>query len=226
MRSEAFAETSLFGLVKELNHEVKDFIKDEVQLAKTELTEKLAKAGKNSIGLAIGGAAAYAGLIVLLLGLGGLAGYLFQKLGMQPLLAAALGVVVLGVIVMAIGGALVMKGVKALSKESLAPERTMKTLQAFKGIEPQAGAKAHEEHKEEKRSVEQIEKSILATETKMDNTLHELSNRLTLGHAKDTARGAIQSHPYRWGGAALGAGALTSYIIGRKLRHNGDQMED
>src|SRR5215218_1019317 len=145
MRNASFAGTTIFGLIKELNHEVKDFIKEEVQLAKTELAEKLKKAGRNSIGLAIGGVLALVGLIVLLLGLGGLLGFVFQKLGMQPLLAAALGVAVLGLIVTAIGAVLALKGVKALSKESLAPQRTLKTLQAFKGTETHAGAKAHEQ---------------------------------------------------------------------------------
>ncbi|MDB6124939.1 MAG: hypothetical protein JWQ71_3932 [Pedosphaera sp.] len=221
MRNASFAGTTLFGLVKELNHEVKTFIKEEAQLAKTELAEKLAKAGRNSIGLAIGGVLAFVGLIVLLLGLGGLLGFGLQKLGMQPLLAAALGVTVFGLIVTAIGAVFALKGVKALSKESLAPQRTLKTLQAFKGVETHAGPKVHEQPKE-KRSVQQIEKSILATETKLDNTLHELSNRLTFRHAKDTARGQIQSHPYKWGGAALGVGALTSFLLKRRLqRHAG-----
>jgi Putative Actinobacterial Holin-X, holin superfamily III len=220
MRNALFAGTTIFGLIKELNHEVKDFIKEEVQLAKIELTEKLKKAGRNSIGLAIGGVLAFVGSIVLLLGLGGLLGFAFQKLGMQPLLAAALGVAVFGLIVTAIGAVLALKGVKALSKESLAPERTLKTLQAFKGVETHAKPKVQEEPKD-KRTPQQIEKSILATETKLDNTLHELSNRLTFRHAKDTARGQIQSHPYKWGGAALGAGVLTSFLIKHKLQHNG-----
>jgi ElaB/YqjD/DUF883 family membrane-anchored ribosome-binding protein len=219
MKKILFAETSILGLVKELKNEVKIFIKEEAQLAKTELAEKLAKTGRNSIGLAIGGVIAYAGLILLLLGLGGLLGFGLQQLGMQPLLAAAIGVAVFGLIVAAIGAVFVLKGVKALSKESLAPQRTMKTLQAFKGVdEDQAKAKIPEEAEKEKPTAQEIEESIMVTETRLDHILQELSERLTLRHARETTKEEIQSHPYRWGGTALGAGALTGFLVKRKLQ--------
>jgi hypothetical protein len=217
MRNASFAGTTIFGLVKELAQEVKSFIKEEAQLAKLELKDKAAKASRNSVGLAIGGVVAYAGLIVVFLGLGGLLGFGLQKLGLQPLLAAALGVLVFGLLAAAIGTLLVLKGIKAFSRESMAPQRTLKTLQAFKGVESPAKTKDTAEVKKDERTVQQIEKSILVTETKLDNTLHELSRRLTFRHAKETAGGKIQLHPYRWGGAALGIGVITSYLVKRKL---------
>ena len=47
--------SSLLGLVKELKHEVKIFIREEIQLAKTEIGEKISCFGGNSAAVAIGG---------------------------------------------------------------------------------------------------------------------------------------------------------------------------
>jgi len=55
MQISSFTRTSLFGLFGELKHETKSLIKEEVQLAKTEISEKISRAGKNSVSLAIGG---------------------------------------------------------------------------------------------------------------------------------------------------------------------------
>src|SRR4051812_36620668 len=61
---------SIIGLFKNLTGEFKTFIRQEVDLAKTEISEKVSMIGKNVASIAIGGFIAYAGLIVLLIGLG------------------------------------------------------------------------------------------------------------------------------------------------------------
>ena len=212
-------DISIFGLAKEFSQQVKTFIREEIQLAKTEISEKLASLGKNSVTMAISGFVAYAGLIIFLGALGALLAFVFQRLGLDPLLAAFIGLGVIGLIVIAAGG-IMLKGINALKKASLAPEKTIETLQHLKGT-PSSGEKMgpETEEKKEQRSSEQIEASVLATESKMAETLGELGERVTLRHMRRQARNEVRNHPYRWGLVAMGTGAATGFIVKRKLSH-------
>jgi len=71
--------SSLLGLVKELKDGVKIFIREEIQLAKTEMAEKISCFGGNSAAVGIGGFVAYAGLIILLAGLGAVLAFAFER---------------------------------------------------------------------------------------------------------------------------------------------------
>jgi len=113
--------SSLFGLVRELKHEVKIFIREEIRLAKTELGEKISCFGGNSAAVAIGGFVAYAGLIVLLAGLGAVLAFAFSRLDLPPLLAAFIGLSIIGLIVIGAGTIMLMKGIKQLKNQSFAP---------------------------------------------------------------------------------------------------------
>src|SRR5881227_2832610 len=117
------SKTSIFGLIGDLKDETKTFIKEEVQLAKAEISENISHMGKNAVGLAIGGIVAYAGLIVFLAGLGLLLAFAFEQLGLQPVLAGFIGLAIIGFFVMVIGGVLILKGIKAFKAGSLAPRR-------------------------------------------------------------------------------------------------------
>src|SRR6266576_1312194 len=127
---------SIIDLVKEIPRQVKTLIREEVQLAKTELSEKISKLGKNAAGLALGGLVGYAGLIVFLGALGLLLAFVFERLGLEPTLAAFVGLGIIGFVVMGTGVVLVLKGLKAFKAQSLAPKRTIETLQRLKGDEP------------------------------------------------------------------------------------------
>src|SRR2546423_13671930 len=94
---------SVFGLAKEFTEEAKLFVKQEVQLAKTELAEKAGQMGKNAVSVAIGGFIAYAGVIVLLFGLGLFLGLAFQAMGLSPLFGCAIGIALVGLIVAGVG---------------------------------------------------------------------------------------------------------------------------
>ncbi len=116
-------ERSLGELFSELTRETRTLIRQEIELARTEATEKAKKAGKNIGFVAAGGFVAYAGFIVLLM-------------GVAYLLAVALplwlATVIVGAIVAGIGYALFKKGMSALQKESYSLERTKETLQEDK----------------------------------------------------------------------------------------------
>ena len=122
-------ETSLFGLVRELRDETKTLIKQQIQLAKTEMSEKLSCFGKNAAFLGVGGFIAYAGLIVLLAGLASLLAYAFANAGLQPFMANFLGLAIVGFVVALAGAAFIMKALNAFKGASLAPEKTLHSLQ-------------------------------------------------------------------------------------------------
>jgi amino acid transporter len=113
-------ERSIGELFGDLARETSTLVRQEVQLAKTEMTEKVTQAGKNVGFLVAGGAVAYAGFLALLaaiaIGLG--------QLGLPWWIATLLVALVVG----AVGAFLVMRGLNALKQANMAPERTIATL--------------------------------------------------------------------------------------------------
>jgi hypothetical protein len=212
--------SSIVGLVKELRQQVKTFLREEVHLAKTELSEKISSITKDSVSIAVGGFVAYAGLIIFLGALGVLLGFVLQRQGLDPLLAEFIGLGAVGLIIIAVGAILLLGGLKALKKESLAPERTIETLQRAKGTEPpttkEIVAQEMKEKKDE-RSSKEIETSVIQTEKQMAETLEELEDRLTMTHLRQQADAEVRKHPYRWSLVAMGAGVCGSYLMKRKL---------
>ena len=113
-------ERSLGDLFTELARETSTLVRQEVQLAKSELTQSATEAGRAIAFLLIGGAVAYAGVLFLLLAIV----YGLIEAGIDPWLAAG----IVGLVVIIIGGVLVMRARASLSPEALAPRRTVTTL--------------------------------------------------------------------------------------------------
>jgi tetrahydromethanopterin S-methyltransferase subunit G len=111
---------SLGELFSALANDTSTLVRKEVELAKTEMTQKATRVGKDIGFLLAGGAVAYAGFLGILaaiaIGLG--------QLGVPWWLAALL----VGVVVAAIGGFLVMRGLSALRQETPLPQQTIDTL--------------------------------------------------------------------------------------------------
>ena len=213
---------SVIGLVRELKREAQEFIGREIQLVKAEMTAKVSHYTKNGVSLAIGGALAYAGLIIFLGALAAAAAYGFRQAGLAPLLAAAAGLGAIGLIVIATGAMLVLKGVKALKQESPAPERTIGTLQLLKGTpvpgpEERAARKAAERKSGDHPTPEQAEARVVETELKMADTLEELADRVSFTRVRGLATTQVREHPYRWGLVAAGFGAAGSFLLKRRL---------
>jgi len=113
-------ERSLGELFGDLARETSVLVRQEVQLAKTEMTQKASAVGKDIGFLAVGGAVAYAGLLALVATLIIILG----TVGLPWWLAS----LIVGVVVAGIGYFLVQKGLAALKHESLAPQQTIQTL--------------------------------------------------------------------------------------------------
>ncbi len=208
--------TSFLGLFRLLTGDTKTFIKQEIDLAKTEISEKLSKLGRNAAALAVGGFVAYAGLIVFLIGLGWLLAWAFQLAGLQPVFAAFLGLAVIGLVIIAVGCVLLLKGLKTLSQESLAPQRTIYTLQELKGQPVPSAASGKPESKP---SSAEMQERVEATENRMGETLDELGRRLSPQHINAQVKEQIRSNPYGAGLVAMIAGIVSGLFLRRKLRH-------
>src|ERR1041384_3196935 len=125
-------ENSLVGLVSGLREDVHILIHKEIELAKTEVSEKLAAFKRNAVFLGIGGVIAYLGLIFLLLSLGFLVASGFESLGLSTGIALFLGFLAIAIVAIALGGILVGKALNAFSKQSMVPEKTLNTLKEIK----------------------------------------------------------------------------------------------
>jgi len=113
-------ERSLGDLFAELARETSTLVRQEVQLAKAEVTESATTAGRAIAFLLAGGAVAYAGFLAVLaaiiLGL--------WDAGLQAWQAALL----VGIVVAIVGIFLVMRARETLQTTVLVPRKTMDTL--------------------------------------------------------------------------------------------------
>ena len=110
---------SLGELFSELAQETSTLVRQEVNLAKTEMSHKASRAGRHIGVLAAGGAVAYAGLLAIL------AGVIVLLDNVMPLWASAL---LVGVVVAVVGYLLARRAIDALKREDFAPRETMETL--------------------------------------------------------------------------------------------------
>ncbi len=116
-------DRSLGELFSELSQDTTTLIRQEVNLAKTEMSQKASRVGKDVGFMAAGGAVAYAGLLAILAGVIALLGLVI------PLWLSAL---LVGLVVAVVGYFLVKRGLDALKQEELAPRETIQTLKEDK----------------------------------------------------------------------------------------------
>lgn len=112
-------DRSLGELFSELAQDTSTLVRQEMTLAKTEMSQKASRVGKDVGFLAAGGAVAYAGLLAVLAGVIVLLGQII------PMWLSAL---LVGLVVAGVGYFLVRKGLEALKREELAPRQTIETI--------------------------------------------------------------------------------------------------
>jgi xanthine/uracil permease len=113
-------ERSLGDLFSDLTRETSSLVRQEVQLAKAELTQSATEAARGIGMLVAGGAVAYAGLLFLLLAIV----FGLIEAGWDPWVSA----LVVGLVVVAIGAVLVLRARESLKPANLAPQKTVETL--------------------------------------------------------------------------------------------------
>jgi fucose 4-O-acetylase-like acetyltransferase len=119
---------SITELIKNLRDESSTLIRQEMALAKTELSEKAAKLGRNAGYMGVGSALAHAALILLMFGLAALLYHGLVEMDVSNMLAGWLAPLIVGGVAAAIGYALIQKALNAFKNESLVPEKTVDSL--------------------------------------------------------------------------------------------------
>jgi len=113
-------ERSLGGLLSDLSLQTSDLIRHEMRLAKAELSEKLADAGRHAmmigVSIAFGLAAVVAAAAAFAL--------LLVNLGVEPWLAALITAALMGLVAYV----LAQSGISALRAKSIAPVETIHSL--------------------------------------------------------------------------------------------------
>ncbi len=114
---------TLGELFSQLSQDTSTLVREELALAKAEMTQKASKAGKNVAYVAVGALIGYAGFLVLLGAVTLLLAYV------MPLWLAAL---IVGVIVIAVGAVMAMTSLGKLKEMQPAPKQTIESLKEDK----------------------------------------------------------------------------------------------
>jgi hypothetical protein len=132
MNPETSHPNSIPTLLRELRDETTTLLRQEVTLAKTEMKENVSRIGGHAVQIALGGFVAYAGIIVLLIGIGHLLGALLIRAGLDEQVAQWLAPSIVGLIVAIIGWVMLSKAKHALTHDDLAPRQTIESLRENK----------------------------------------------------------------------------------------------
>jgi hypothetical protein len=121
-------DEGIIELLKDLREETTLLIRQEVQLAKTEIGEKIAIIARNFAYLAVGGLLAYLGLIVLALAAaaGLFAG--LRAMSVSELMSVWLAPLIIGLLIAIVGGILVFKAIRTITKQQPTPKKTVESV--------------------------------------------------------------------------------------------------
>jgi ElaB/YqjD/DUF883 family membrane-anchored ribosome-binding protein len=120
-------------------------------------------------------------------------------------------------LVAGIGGFLLWKGLKAFSKNSIKPRRTLETLHDLGSGPAVAGeGQGGGELVEEELTSQELQGRVRATEARLGAELDEVGRRLSPRHIKEVATRKIRANPYQVGGMAMAVGFVTGYLLKRK----------
>jgi hypothetical protein len=114
-------ERSIGELFGQLSQDMTLLVRQEIQLARTEMTEKLSRFATNLISVATGGFVAY---------LGGLALVAALILAIRDLanISLALSALIVGAVLAIVGYVMLQRGMKELKASDIAPRRTVENI--------------------------------------------------------------------------------------------------
>jgi Putative Actinobacterial Holin-X, holin superfamily III len=118
---EAQAGRPIAALLSALANETGTLVSQEIALFKAELQQKLARMGAGGGALAAGGLIAFSGWLALLAA---------AILGLSRVLPPWLSALIVGVVVVALGGGLLLFGKSRLKADALVPRHTLASLRA------------------------------------------------------------------------------------------------
>ena len=112
-------ERSIGDLFAELAAETSTLVRQEVQLAKTEVTQKISSAGKDAGFIGAGGALAYAGLLAIIAAV---------VIGLGQLIPMWVSALIVGLLVVGAGYFLIQRGLNGLKHLDPTPRQTIQTI--------------------------------------------------------------------------------------------------
>ncbi|HEY0007213.1 MAG TPA: phage holin family protein [Tepidisphaeraceae bacterium] len=124
-------ERSIGELLKELRNESSVLVRQELALAKAEISEKATKAARNAAYIGAGAFLAYTALTFLLLAVTALLYVILRLMGAEThgLWIAPL---IVGLVLGIVGYVLIQKGISTFKEQSLVPEKTTQSLKEDK----------------------------------------------------------------------------------------------
>ena len=125
-------QSSIVCILKKLRDDTTNLVRDEISLAKTEISEKIANTSRNVGYLAAGALVAYAALMLILQGISFLLRDFFILGGLNEASASLFGFMIVGAVVGVVGALLIVKALNTLKKEPLTPTKTAGTLKEDK----------------------------------------------------------------------------------------------
>jgi len=114
---------SLGELFTELANETTTLVRQEIQLAKTEMTQKATRAGKDVGMIGAGGALAYAGLLAVIAAV---------IIGLGQLIPMWLSALIVGLVIVGVGYVMIQRGLSELKRIDPTPRQTLETLKEDK----------------------------------------------------------------------------------------------
>jgi hypothetical protein len=219
-----FMVDPITDLITDLKDNVTTFLREEAELAKKELSVKTSIYVRNGVRLVAGGFVAYAGLIVFLAGIGLIIGFAFEKPGLGTTLAVFIGLGIVGLLAGAVGGILVLQGIKAISATPPVPEKTMDAIRQISDVNRRQLSKPRRTEEPRSRSLDELHDSAIETAERVRVDKEELAFKLSPRQLKKRALQHMKEHRLMWIAAALGGAALVTggILLGRKpLTHAG-----
>jgi hypothetical protein len=116
-------DRSFGGLFKDLSRGAVTLVRQELEFAKEEMSQKVTRASRDSIQLIIGGGIALAGFLFVLGAI---------VIGLSMYMPIGISSLIVGLLVMGIGGIVIHQGRKKLKEEKLAPQKTIHSLKEDK----------------------------------------------------------------------------------------------
>jgi VIT1/CCC1 family predicted Fe2+/Mn2+ transporter len=116
-------EPSLADLLSRLSEQASTLVRQEIQLAQTEMTRKATKAGRNAAFVALGGVIAFAAFLTIVAAL---------VLALAQVMEAWLAALIVAVVLAIAAALLVQYGISKLKQIDPAPRRTIETMRENK----------------------------------------------------------------------------------------------
>jgi len=113
-------ERSIGQLFSDLSRQLSTLVRQEITLARVEMTSRVTSAGRGAAMVGAGGALVYAGALAIVAAIV----LLLIQGGIDPWLAA----LIVGIVIAAIGGVLIMTGRTTIANTDLTPRRTIETI--------------------------------------------------------------------------------------------------